>query len=336
MNEHFLTGFVKAAQAAGIPDEQIASMLQQQGGEAPEGVDPSAQGAPVEGAPAEEAALGGHEEEIEHLLSQLSPEELEQLVNEVTQMQQGQGNGLEGAVHGEEAEQIPGVAAGIEQQLSQHPEVAEQTAPQPNPDEAMLAKQSAINFIKSANYVEGFLEQALGRGLGLKQAVELYDSAFTTTFNQLKQSELKGGQKKLDVDGDGKIEGSDLALLREGKKKSEDSVDEKTAAYYEGVLERAREYGMSDAEAIQVVKEAMEKAAGKESVLSRGATALGTAVGGAVRGAKMIGKNVKSVAKDTGRTFMDHPLYTGAAVELGEYSGRNEERNKQKEEKDKE
>ena len=39
---------------------------------------------------------------------------------------------------------------------------------------------------------------------------------------KMKEAELKGGQKKLDVDGDGEIEGSDLAKLRnknEGKKK---------------------------------------------------------------------------------------------------------------------
>lgn len=40
---------------------------------------------------------------------------------------------------------------------------------------------------------------------------------------KIKEAELKGGQKKLDVDGDGEIEGSDLAALRakkdEGKKK---------------------------------------------------------------------------------------------------------------------
>lgn len=39
---------------------------------------------------------------------------------------------------------------------------------------------------------------------------------------KIKEAELKGGQHKLDVDGDGEIEGSDLAKLRnknEGKKK---------------------------------------------------------------------------------------------------------------------
>ena len=34
---------------------------------------------------------------------------------------------------------------------------------------------------------------------------------------KIKEAELKGGQKKLDVDGDGEIEGSDLAKLRASK-----------------------------------------------------------------------------------------------------------------------
>jgi DNA-binding transcriptional regulator YhcF (GntR family) len=283
MNKHFLTGFIKAANEAGMNEEQIEALLPQHGGGAPEGT------------PEHEAAETPHEEEIEKLLSQLSPEELEQLIAEVTH---GHGGGAE---HGEEAEQIPGVAAGIEQQLSQHPDVAEQLAPQPGADDAALAKQSAINFIKSANYVEGFLEQALGRGLGLKQAVELYDTAFTTTFNQLKQSELIGGQKKLDVNHNGKIDADDLKKIRENKapvaeekkaEKEEKACDcggtcaackakaekeEKTAAYYEGIVERAREYGLSDAQTLAIVKEAGLANAAGEAVtngLTRGKTAL--------------------------------------------------------------
>ena len=34
---------------------------------------------------------------------------------------------------------------------------------------------------------------------------------------KIKEAELKGGQKQLDVDGDGEIEGSDLAKLRAKK-----------------------------------------------------------------------------------------------------------------------
>jgi Ca2+-binding EF-hand superfamily protein len=238
----------------------------------------------MEEAPMPEAPMGeeGGEEELNQLLAQLSPEEIEQLAQELAAEMGGESAGSN------ELEQVPELAAAIEQQLGQNPEVAEATAPSPEMTEEVMAKQSAINFIKSAEYVEGFLEQAIGRGMNLKQAVELYDSAFSTTFNQLKTSELKGNQHKLDVDGDGKIEADDLKKLRAGKaevkeaelkgdqhkldvdgdgkieaddlkklragKKNE--VDEKTAAYYEGVLERCREYGMTDVQALELVKNA--------------------------------------------------------------------------------
>ena len=359
MNKHFLNGFIKAAKDAGVPDEQIASMLEQQQGNPEHAAHEAAE------TPEHEAAehAGGHEEEIEHLLSQLSPEELEQLVQEISQMQGGEAGAPEGA------DQIPAAAAGIEQQLSNHPAVAEETAPQPNPDEATLAKQSAINFIKSANYIEGFLEQAMGRGMGLKQAVELYDSAFTSTFNQLKQSELIGNQKKIDVNHNGKIDGDDLKKLREGKKENEKQselignqkkidvnhngkidgddlkklragkktteVDEKTAAYYEGVLERAREYGLSDAQALQVVKEAMEKEAGKFSEFANGAWNTAKTVGSkAYSGAKTLGRGVKSLAEETGKTYLDHPFYTAAAIAGGSQLGKAEERRNQNKDKE--
>lgn len=71
-----------------------------------------------------------------------------------------------------------------------------------------------------------------------------------------KEAELKGDQHKIDVNKNGKIDSDDLAKLR-NKSKPDNSEEEKTAAYYEGVLERAREYGFSDAEAIQIVKSAL-------------------------------------------------------------------------------
>ena len=42
-----------------------------------------------------------------------------------------------------------------------------------------------------------------------------------------KNEELKGNQHKLDVDGDGEIEASDLAALRAGKKADEEVNEEK-------------------------------------------------------------------------------------------------------------
>ena len=39
------------------------------------------------------------------------------------------------------------------------------------------------------------------------------------------QEKLKGGQKKLDKDGDGDIDGTDFAMMRKKKKMDEDSHD---------------------------------------------------------------------------------------------------------------
>jgi len=251
MNEHFINGFIKAAKSVGMSDNEIENLLKQanEGMPAmPPGMPPAMPPAPPAGgeemppeAMMESSPEGGQEAELEALLAQLSPEEVEQLIAELTQQAGGEeGAGAEEGAGSEEAAQIPELASAIEQQLGNNPEVAEAMAPSPELTEEAMAKQSAINFIKSAEYVEGFLEQAVNRGIGLKEAVELYDAAFTTTFNQLKSSELKG---------------ADLKALREGKKKVTD-VDEKTAAYCEGVIERCREYGMTDAQAIEFVKTA--------------------------------------------------------------------------------
>lgn len=259
MNDNFIAGFVKAAKAVGMSDKEIENLLKQGNEQMP--IPPEAAGEaqemplPEGAMPADPAALaegGDQEAELDALISQLSPEEIEQLIAELTAQEQGGGEGME-----EEAQQVPELAAAIEQQLGNNPEVAEATAPTPELSEEALAKQSAINFIKSAEYVEGFLEQALSRGIGLKEAVDLYDTAFTTTFNQLKVADLKGDQHKLDVDADGKIEGEDLKKLRSNKEeKATEEPDEKTAAYYEGVIERCREYGMTDSQALEFVKAA--------------------------------------------------------------------------------
>jgi hypothetical protein len=90
-------------------------------------------------------------------------------------------------------------------------------------------------------------------GVGIKTAVDLYDSSLAETIKNLKTAELKGGQHKLDINKDGKIDGSDLKKLRSGKKQS---MDSKTAAYYDGVFERAREYGVPDHTTAAVIKAA--------------------------------------------------------------------------------
>ena len=199
-----------------------------------------------------EAQTGGMGEGgLEQLLAQLSPEELEQLAAHLsTDMQNPQAS--------EGGEDVASLAHAIQGHLTQNPEASVETAdPQ---------KMAALNFVKSAAYIEGFLNQAIETGISVKQAVDLYDNALTTTIENIKMAELSGGQHKLDLDGDGKIEASDLKKLRTGKKhekkesaseeREEHSVDSKTAAYYEGVLERAREYGISDHTTLSIVKAA--------------------------------------------------------------------------------
>ena len=55
-----------------------------------------------------------------------------------------------------------------------------------------------------------------------KVASDLGNSLLATVANMSKQAELEGGQDKLDVDGDGKLEGSDFAALRNGADAKDD------------------------------------------------------------------------------------------------------------------
>lgn len=71
----------------------------------------------------------------------------------------------------------------------------------------------------------------------LAQHVSSLGNAFLASIGDLqKKAELTENQKKLDTDSDGKIEGSDLASLRKGEEKKEDSEDEKSAADAAGQL----------------------------------------------------------------------------------------------------
>lgn len=197
---------------------------------------------------------------LDQMLSQLPPEELDQLAEQLAgEMQGGPATGP-----AEGGEDVGELAQAIEQHLAQNPEAS---IPQAAPE-----KMAALEFVKSASYIEGFLNQAIDRGVSVKQAVDMYDQSLTNTIQSLKQAELKGKQHKLDVDHDGKIEAEDLKKLREGKKdKTAEELREeiKTAAYYEGMIERAREYGLSDYDTVNFVKEAglplTRKSRGKDS-----------------------------------------------------------------------
>jgi hypothetical protein len=180
----------------------------------------------------EGGAQGG--DEVEQLLASLSPEELEQLASELA-------GDIQGGQSASEDGEIGELAQAIATHLGTQPQ-----------EEAV--KSAELDFVKSAGYIEGFLERAVEHGASFKQAVDLYEQALNETVNFVKQAaELKGDQHKLDLNNNGKIDSSDLKKLR-GDKDATSEIDEKTAAYYEGVLERAREYGFSDAEILEFVK----------------------------------------------------------------------------------
>ena len=235
-----------AGQAPELPPEAL-----EQAAGIPAGGAPGAEGAgdpALAGDPAAQggdpAAAGG--DEIDQLLAQLSPEELEQLATELAaDMQQQQGGG-EVPQDG----QIGQLAQSIEGHLGQNPE-AELPTEGVDPNDAAAveqlgAKQAALAFVKTAEYIEGFIEQAVGRGYNVKQAVDMYDSALGTTIANLSNPAV-------------------VLPVNEKRASAPQEIDVKTAAYYEGVIERAREYGLSDHEAIQFVKSAGLPIAGSKA-----------------------------------------------------------------------
>lgn len=233
-----------AAEAAQIPDNQEAAHeaaetpTEELAEHAPEGYEEGEQSS---------EALQSPDAELEKILAKLTPEELEQLVAHLSSSEQP-----------EPAPDVSSLAQDIEGHLQQNPEASVESI---DPE-----KTAALAFVKSAAYIEGFLTEAINTGATVKQAVDLYDEALTSTIQNIKSAELVGNQHKLDVDKDGKIEASDLKKLRarKGHEKNESpstemrehEVDSKTAAYYEGVLERAREYGIPDSATIDIVKKA--------------------------------------------------------------------------------
>jgi ElaB/YqjD/DUF883 family membrane-anchored ribosome-binding protein len=249
----------------------------------------------------------GGDAEAEHMLSQLSPEELEHLATQL---------------HGDHAgaeEQPEHDTAGLAQELEQH---LAQT-PEANPEGVPAEKMAALEFVKSASYIEGFLDHALAEGANVKEAVDMYDSVLTETIQDLyKSSGLKDlfkrkgmldhatdaagraysaakkhGTKayesaKKSVSDAASAAKKPAAKAYESAKKSvsrgvssatsyakkhpghvggaaaataatgvaahyatkKDS--EKTAAYYDGVFERAAEYGISYSDAVDFIKSA--------------------------------------------------------------------------------
>jgi hypothetical protein len=249
--------------------------------------------------------------DVEQLLSQLSPEELQALIAELSQ---GAGAG---------GEDVAGLSQGIEAQLAQNPEAQVPGAP---PE-----KMAALDLVKSAHYIEGFIKQAMDYGLNVHQAVGMYDNAITSTVDALKKeaagkSNLSIGVQKARIaakKGLRKVTKSDTyknlrnsaastaaglqenfhenkgayglagtaAGLGAGYLAGKSSDEEKKAAYFEGVFKQAMTYGFSEDEAFEVAKEAADKSFGQKAMqVARLATKK--------KGRAALGKKVNSAATD--------------------------------------
>ena len=95
-------------------------------------------------------------------------------------------------------------------------------------------KETIANIVKEESDYQEFFRKALEKSG--KSITDMSDEEKKEFFNKIdaawdgkgeKNEELVGNQKKLDVDGDGEIEASDLAALRAGETK-EESVTEST------------------------------------------------------------------------------------------------------------
>ena len=112
--------------------------------------------------------------------------------------------------------------------------------PQTQGDEKKLtlSREHFKNIVREVMKEEGEYQKVFHKLLnkfGVKSPAELSDEQKKKFFSlakgiqtelaermKIKEAELSAGQKKLDVDGDGEIEGSDLAKLRASKNESND------------------------------------------------------------------------------------------------------------------
>jgi hypothetical protein len=106
---------------------------------------------------------------LDNLLNNLSPEELESLSSQIAQELQGSAQGQDPA--------ISELAGKIEQHLNTVPAASAEGLP--------AEKAAALTFIKSASYIEGFLNEACDHGMDVSDAVDLYDHSLSQVLNDM-------------------------------------------------------------------------------------------------------------------------------------------------------
>lgn len=103
----------------------------------------------------------------DYLLDKLSAEELEIISEQIVE-------DLEKSAQGKDPE-LSKLAHVIEEYVS--------SLPQANPENLTTEKAAALNFVKSAAYIDGFINEACGSGLDVTQAIDLYDYSLSRMLN---------------------------------------------------------------------------------------------------------------------------------------------------------
>jgi ElaB/YqjD/DUF883 family membrane-anchored ribosome-binding protein len=239
--------------------------------------------------PQMEAAEHGDLAQLEQMIAQLSPEEQQELLQHIMGEQSAEAEGETGG-EGDDA----ALASAIEQHLAQNPEASAEGLPPEKAASLNFIKSAGYieGFLKQASDRGFSVEQAVNlydgaltntirelhkesssfaHGEAVATAAKSLKGRLAGVKDKIKEYANKGLDKAVEFGGKAKeyvkdkpvrsaavgagLAGAGAAYALSGKDKEEES--EKTAAYYEGVLERAREYGFSDAEALQIVKSAL-------------------------------------------------------------------------------
>ena len=237
MNSYELAGFKKAAQENGLNEKQIKDLLKlaEPGntGAAPASMvsDPSGadasippDAAPVMPAP-EEAPAAGVEDpssQIEELFAQLPPEAQQQLLAELAHAKQGGAPAPEAAPAPEGAEEAtPELAQAIHEHLN---------SPEGQP---AGGDSPELGTLKSAEYIEAFLNRGVEAGLSIKEACDTYEYALNVSRDIVKQASV---EKHASFE----------------KLSAEDH-------YIQGMLEQAMDCGLNEKQAMDLVSEILNK-----------------------------------------------------------------------------
>jgi hypothetical protein len=219
-------------------------------------------------APVEETA---EDAEIEQILSQLSPEQLEMLAAELADDINNPGDTSSG--------NTAALAQAIQESLGQNPE-----ASVPSAD---AGAQEAAEIFKSAEYIEGFLNQAKASGVSVKKAVDLYDQVLTNVLGLAKSAKAKNKHEEEETAEEEKAE----------HESGEEPLEKiKKIAYYKGVLDEALYQGVELEDALSLIKDAELKDTFRKLYVStrKGARDIGKSL---ARGEKAVGEAINAGAR---------------------------------------